>query len=557
MSAHEPSDADWPVHDLRQSLDEGLARGAMLLTAGERHLVQRMLRLEGPAARVYARLLGRKPLAFPLDELTVPGVDDVPAAVASLRDGGWVDHLVPWPLRAQLLPRRRLVEGCRRLGLRRSGRVTELVQRLTPHTHWCDTPFVRPRHRGLVRRLQRWAALRAWPRPEERILERMGVTRWASYRCSSGPGLHPDRRSLRRWEALHGALGAEQLSVDEAIRALEDGTGDAPARLSLRGTLRRALQAHARQTERTEPADAVALYERITPLFPPGTLAFRHARALEACDRPADAFDVLAAARPHVHGDTLADVLRALKRVGRKQKRGVPPSPPLSPARRRTVSLPYVRTDHRPLWRGAPEAEPLPVEEALVDYLSARGRPAAHVEGRVFRTLFALLFAEAYFLPVPGQLPVPRLAGPLDLGSPGFFARRPVATAEVLAAVAAGDAARRVGQAVDRWGEVRLAGRHDLPAELLVAVADALPPQAFVQLLRTLAVERSAGLPDLVVPPGAAVTVDGHPRRVREGLLLVEVKGPGDTLSEAQKRWHHRLLGWGLAVELWDVRPAG
>jgi len=551
-----PDAADWPVIDLHHAVRAGLDRGAHLLTTGEQLVADRLLRLSGPPARVYARLLGRKPPAFPVDELVVPGVDDVVEAVASLTEAGWVDGLVPWGLRAELLPRRRLVQGCRALGLPRSGRRGQLEARLAGLRGWCATPFVRPRHRGLVLRLQRWAALTAWPRPERAILERMGVTTWPSYQCTRGPALHADRRALRRWERLHASIGAGSLSVPDALQALTDGRGDGPGALSLQATLRRMLREHARQLERDDPLAAVDLYARLASLYGPGHLAFRRARALEAVERPEDALEVLTRARPQLRGRARAQVLRAARRLGRSLGRGVAPDPPMQRPRRRTLTLTRAGSDHRPLWLGSSAADPTEVEHAVVDALAQRGRVAAHVEGRLFRTLYALLFAEAYFLDVPGQLPVPRLSGPLDLGTSAFVERRRPVIEGILHAVRVGDAGARVRTAAARWQGIRLAGRHDLDPELLVQVASSIAPDALASILQALHTERSAGLPDLVVLPGPVVWIDGHPARVSDQLLLVELKGPGDTLSEAQRAWHHRLLGWGLPVELWEVRPS-
>ncbi len=545
--------ADWPVVDLHEALRVGRSRGGHLLTCGEGLVVRRILALAGPPARVYARLVARKPLAFPLDELTVPGVDDVPAAVATLCAAGLADGLVPWSLRAELLPARRLVAGCRRLGLRATGSWRDLADRLAPHTDWDPSPWVRPRHRGLVRRLQRWAALRAWPRPEAAVLERMELQRWPSYPLTRGPALHPTRAALRRWEGVHGNLAAGSLTVEQALQALQGGHGDAPGRLSLRRALGDALARHARELERADPEQAVALYERLDPVLPPTTVAFRRARALEACGRATEALEVLKAARRVAPPRARPSLWRAARRLGRSLRVGVAPDPPLASARAREVVLQHVRSDDRPLWRGAPTEPEQPVEEAVITHLASRGREAHHVEGRLFRTLAALLLAELYFLPVPGQLPVPRLAGPLDLGTPAFRARRAEAVDTLLASLQAGHAVPLLTEALPRWEGVRLAGRHDLDPTVLLRVADALAPSACAAIVEHLLDHRSRGLPDLVVLPGPRTRVTGHPARVGEGLLLVEVKGPGDTLSDDQLRWHDLLLGWQVPVEVWNV----
>ena len=51
------------------------------------------------------------------------------------------------------------------------------------------------------------------------------------------------------------------------------------------------------------------------------------------------------------------------------------------------------------------------------------------------------------------------------------------------------------------------------------------------------------GLPDLVLWNSVAATA-----------LLVEVKGPGDSLSHAQTAWIHQLIEAGAAVELCHVQ---
>lgn len=142
----------WAAHDLRVAVEAGLARGRHLLTAGEAHVARRILALEGPAATVYARMVGRKPVAFPMDAFSVPEpMADLDSAIDELVTLGLVDHLVPWSWRAELSTRARLAAGCRRLGLRRSGRRGELEDRLRSRRGWDPTRWVRPRHRSLIK----------------------------------------------------------------------------------------------------------------------------------------------------------------------------------------------------------------------------------------------------------------------------------------------------------------------------------------------------------------------------------------------------------------------
>ena len=66
------------------------------------------------------------------------------------------------------------------------------------------------------------------------------------------------------------------------------------------------------------------------------------------------------------------------------------------------------------------------------------------------------------------------------------------------------------------------------------------------------------GLPDLLVLPGRGLRLpDAQPRRLHRGLLLVEVKGPGDTLRPAQRVWLDRLVRAGVQTEVWAIEPVG
>jgi Fanconi-associated nuclease 1 len=196
----------------------------------------------------------------------------------------------------------------------------------------------------------------------------------------------------------------------------------------------------------------------------------------------------------------------------------------------------------------------------VITELAGLGRRALHGEGAVWTTLFALLLADVYFLPVPGALPSRFLSGPLDLGTPAFPARRREAIAEVLAAVRAGEGPDRVrGMHARRCGEALAGAAWDVAdADTLAAVADGVGGGGLAAIVERLLVEgfrAAAGLPDLVVLPGDAVEVAGaFPARLPASLVLAEVKGPGDTVRDEQAVWMDRLVSAAVPVELWRVR---
>jgi hypothetical protein len=201
------------------------------------------------------------------------------------------------------------------------------------------------------------------------------------------------------------------------------------------------------------------------------------------------------------------------------------------------------------------------VEDAVLAVLDGLGRRALRAEGAPWSTLVAVLCAELWFLPVDGALPVRFLAGPLDLGTPGFRRARSTAVDDLLAAIDRGEAPDRIRAADPVWRGVRLAGaRWDLvDPEVLVALAEGIGPRGLrtvVEALLDHGPRAAAGLPDLVLLPGAPVKIeDAHPSRVPQHLVLIEVKGPGDTVRDEQSVWHDRLVRAGVPVELWEVEP--
>jgi hypothetical protein len=550
---------DPAVEDLREILELGLAHGGELLTAGELAIVGRIQGLQGEAASLYARLSARRPEVFHLPALTVRYVEDLPGALAVLERLELADGLVPWSVRARHLRRSELALACRALSLPATGRKAELAQRLAPHRDFAPGRWVRLRHRGLVRRLEQMAFLRPWPDRSLLVLSRMGVVRWPEYALTSGAGAFGHRRALLSWEAL---LQGE-LQPEEALDALARGTALGGGGLDLRPWLVGALREAAALVERRgEPQTAERWYRALVEggHVRAGKVAVRWARTVEKQGRPADA---LAIVRSAMRGALPSEQV-ALRRMGRRLARslrtGFAPARPLqSPRVRQLRLLPASRaTSSRPRWQG-PEGEALTVEAAVLRHLARAGRRALHAEGTPFCTLATALCAELYFLPVPGALPVRFLAGPLDLGTPQFRARRAEPLQQLLSAIDRGEAPELVARADARWRGTRLHGaRWDVvDAPTLVELARGLGPagtRTLVEAFLEHGLGQSAGLPDLVVLPGERVRLGfAWPGWLPETLLLVEIKGPGDTVRDEQRVWHDRLLAARVPVELWEV----
>ena len=228
----------------------------------------------------------------------------------------------------------------------------------------------------------------------------------------------------------------------------------------------------------------------------------------------------------------------------------LPPDLPSPQARIRRVSLKRAGSSvGRPAW--AVGDARLPIEPAIGAWLAGWGRDAIHAENWLWTSLFALVFRDLYFLPVPGMLPTPRRAGPLDLGTPAFARNRSEAVDARLRRVEA----EGVRAAVAGWSGEQLAGLVDAPE--VHRWVDRVPAAMARVILGRLAWEgwpAARGLPDLFVAEGAPIRLDGAiPPMLPDSAFLVELKGPGDQIRSYQMTWHARLCEGGIPVELWIV----
>jgi hypothetical protein len=288
----------------------------------------------------------------------------------------------------------------------------------------------------------------------------------------------------------------------------------------------------------------------------PGDLAQRAVLAAGALDPPG-AVGLAGRWCPRVDPASALALERSARRLARAAGVTWGSAPRRTPPKRRWT-LPGAGGDGaRPLYRI--EGQDLPVEPALVHLLAVRGRRVQHAEAAPWTTLFALILRDLYFLPLPGVLPVPWLTGPLDLGTPAFAEARPAALEDRLAEVRAGAAPALVRARFQAHaGELLAGARWDLcDGEALAAAAEALGGPALAVVLGRLAREgwqAARGLPDLLILPGPALDLpEAAPAHLGPGLLLAEVKGPGDSVRDAQAAWFHLLLEAGAPVELWTV----
>ncbi len=537
-----------------------------LLSTGETVVIHRFLALPPQAGHLYARLLHRV-----RDVLRLDGLDPEDLAwVPLLEQEQLLDALVPWPRRCELLRVAELRAACEQLGLPASGRKAELAARLVDRRGYPAPPMRRVRHRTLFQRLQR--LFLRHPRADFRvvILDELGFQRRPSYQHTPGPAAFTCRAHMLQWEQARAVLDATYDGLDplpwlpQAQRWLSTAPPATPGgrHFSTRRLAGKLAALAARQLERQgEARAAVQVYDLLlqVPDVASGELARRAVLAREAAGDRSGALALAVVLHPRVDPASAVAVARTGRRLARRLEQdwpagSTPRTPPI-----RSFTLPgSSAAGPRPLYDTA--VGPLPVEQALVTLLTAQGRRVLHGEGAPWSTLFALLFRDLYFLPVPGMLPVPWLSGPLDVGTPAFAEQRAQPLQRRLAEIEQGCAPGRVRRTWrEHRGETLAGARWNLAdGDDLATLAQALGGPALASVLGRLAREgwrARRGLPDLLILPGPEVRLcQAEPADLGSGLLLAEVKGPGDQVRDAQAAWFDALLTAGAPVELWKIR---
>jgi hypothetical protein len=542
-----------------------------VLSRGQRVVIERLRAAPTPAQALFARLLARRPRVFWLDELAYEEVPDLAGAVAALESAGlaWrAERLAPPRAVAEASTVTQLRAAARRLGRTVGGKRAALVERCAdaPAAAILRRPGLMLRHGPLLRSVVRLAMLDHRGGLDRLVLARLGHTRPAAYVSTGGTGLFPRRGD---WLGYERGLRLRRLPspVDPAPLFAWLEAAPLPAAWRRRHSGRRfaedLLFDTLREEERAGSAgDAAQAWRRMLDAGPcdPGRVVARLALALGRSGEPAAGAALCDTWLARLPPASARRVEPTARRLGRTSGRGHRPLPPLRDAPTRRLSLDAGEaTATRPRYRvrGALHT----VESAVVSELAGHGRLAFHGEGAPWATLFGVVFREALFAPVPGMLPGPLLRAPLDLGTPGFRSRRAQEIDAQLQRVRAGGAAALVRETVLRHGaeDIRGVDWGRFPPAALLAMARLVPGPALAVILEAFVDDwRGArrGLPDLCVLPGRPVRLArARPGRVAGGLLLVEVKGPNDSLRPAQRVWLDRLLQGGVRAEVWDVRP--
>ena len=538
------SPSPFPGQDLKLVLEGALGSEGHLLTAGEIVVVKSILSLPEAALELCARLASRRPRVFRVSELRYAG--DVPAQVQQLLTLGLAHGQVPDDRCIAAFTVDELRIACRRIGHDHRGSRAVLEARLLGQ-RWVNEPVLLLAHRRLLRRIEVLFFQTPHVTRQDLVLDRIGVARWAIYTPTGGPGLFPNRAAWARWERarLRAWLPGD---LDGILARGPSGDVLDPWKYAVEGRLA--------ELEDAPPATRAAALKLL--LLQGAAVRIPLARALEQAGDLLGALDVVLAGQGNRTGDGLA-CARTARRLSRALRRSIAPVP-LKEARVRSIVVAGGAASGvgaRPLWP-AGGGDNVVIEKAAIRWLSALGRSAIHAEQSPWVGLYALLFADLYFLPVPNMLPTAFRTGPVDVGTPAFYVRLRDAIEDRLASVL------RFGIQDYILGEegLRLSGLWDSPGSRFLA--EHAPPHMIVCIVGRLAREGwgvAAGLPDLFVVCGKGQRleledppVSALPAKLPESAFLAEIKGPTDSLRDEQRIWLDVLVESGIHVELWELR---
>ncbi|CCG83294.1 Putative uncharacterized protein [Taphrina deformans PYCC 5710] len=218
---------------------------------------------------------------------------------------------------------------------------------------------------------------------------------------------------------------------------------------------------------------------------------------------------------------------------------------------KRTIS--GVRLDERltgkhSVWLGRVPDSQISVEELSLESYQMVGWKGFHSENSIVTTLFAMLFWDILFMSIPGVFQTEFQTAPLDLATDAFYPARASQINHRLAEIENGgyvDLLKKVDEE-HREAETWCVGlKWAYALEDLIEISDCIGGTSLAQLCKLFAEEyghRVGGIGDLCLWNPAT-----------RQCMFVEVKGPGDHLSETQIAWLEQMSLAGIRVEVCHV----
>jgi hypothetical protein len=189
----------------------------------------------------------------------------------------------------------------------------------------------------------------------------------------------------------------------------------------------------------------------------------------------------------------------------------------------------------------------LGVERAAAAQLQASWAAVHYVENTLMNGLFGLAFWEQIFAPVPGVFHNPYQSIPSDMYTADFRRRRRPQLESRLGALREASLAQELLCAWHRYYpyQCRWLSWRRLSPEMLAQALAAIPAAHLLAIWERMLFdpgENRRGFPDLIAL--------GH---APGDYRLVEVKGPGDSLQDQQKRWLRFFMEQGIDARVLKV----
>ena len=498
-----------------------------LFNEAEREFIQAFDNLSLDAKRLYVRLIGRKGPYFRVDKLCYDEITCIPTAIEQLAETGLIQANPCTDVISLLSNVTRAELHAHFPDLDRSARKEALCLALAS-VHdpvslqaQLGIDLIEPLQRDVVQIFKLLFFGNLYQDFTDFVLRDLGVSPFEAYDLDKTARYFDDR------DTLEGMLRAYALSdlSDEllvendpiAIQAWANNVllpiqTDDP---TLLGRYSKTFNRVARQLERIGAGQlALALYARSSR--PPARE--RSARLLAKAARHIDALDICEqiARQP----ETEAEYEFAHK-FSLKLCKGKPIPDWVAPATKDSFPIEQITTTAIPGER---------VEMVAQQYYEGTGEHCYYVENSLLPGLFGLYFWDVIFAPVKGVFFNPLQRGPSDLFGPLFHDRRQELIDQRLNRMGDGDyfsetvlATFEQKQGIANY----FVNWQRMTGTLLELALEQIPQQhlvlIFKRLLRDLR-HNCNGLPDLVTFS-------------ETGYCMIEIKGPGDTLQDNQKRW--------------------
>ncbi|MEP1593616.1 MAG: VRR-NUC domain-containing protein [Halieaceae bacterium] len=190
------------------------------------------------------------------------------------------------------------------------------------------------------------------------------------------------------------------------------------------------------------------------------------------------------------------------------------------------------------------------VERDTAAVLTSDWSQVRYVENKLMCSLFGLAFWEEIFAAIPGAFHNPYQSVPTDMYEQGFSQRRQDNLAQRLQHLSGVDLPAELGSAYRKYRDYQCRWTHwrALDEELVETAARIIPTDHLLSIWQRMLFdpgENRRGFPDLIAfgeQPG--------------DYQMIEVKGPGDSLQESQKRWLRFFATNSIPASVAQVRWA-